>query len=47
MLREMIGDAITHFQGASFHGRRILDLVLMAKEVVDDARSMREEGNGI
>lgn len=43
-IREVGGDTITCFQGAFFHGRQNLDLVLVTNEMAKDVRSRKEEG---
>ena len=43
-LREVLDEAISLCQGAFIKGRQILDLVLVANEVMEENRSKKKEG---
>ena len=43
-LRKVLQDTIISTQGAFVEGRQILDVVVIANELVDEKRRSREEG---
>ena len=46
-LREVLSATISMFQGAFVKDRQILDVVLVAKEVVEEYRAKKKKGTGV